>query len=313
MKRFSCVAAWLLAFVLLGSEGSAQTGTARGKVVDDKSQPIPDAAVTVEYLGGVTRKLDTKSNKKGEFTQVGLQSGVYRFTAAKDGYASSFVEARISLGEPTVLPDIKLVPRAAGGGTASDKAAQELRGSFQKAFELTQAGSYDEAEAAYKELLVKSPSVPEVHYNLGYVSVRKKDATAAEAAYLKAIELKPDYVEAYVALAELYQAGGNSVKATELLARAVADNPQDGRLQFNLGIFHLNAGRNQEAQTAFQRAVELDPGNPEVHFHLGTLAVGQNKVAEAVAHLEKYLSMKPQNPQNVGTAQAVLQALKPKQ
>jgi tetratricopeptide (TPR) repeat protein len=310
MKRFHRAGAWLLAFTLVAATASAQTGTARGKVVDDKSQPLVDAAITLEFKGGVTRKLDTKTNKKGEYTQVGLQSGIYRITAAKDGYQPAFIESRISLGEPTVLPDIKLSPRGAGGG--GGKAADDLQASFQKAVALTQAGKYDEAEAAYKEMLVKSPSVPELHFNLGFVYGKKKDAAAAEAAFLKAIELKPDYAEAYAALSEQYQLAGQADKASQMLAKAVADNPKDGRLQYTLGILHLNAGRTDEAMAAFQKAAELDPGNPEVHFRLGTLAVGQNKVAEAVTHLEKYLSMNPQNAQNVSTAQGLLAALKPK-
>jgi Flp pilus assembly protein TadD len=311
MKRLHWAGAWLVAFTLVAASGSAQTGTARGKVVDDKSQAIQDANVTLEYKGGVTRKLETKSNKKGEYTQVGLQPGIYRVTAAKDGYQPAFIESRIGVGEPTVLPDIKLTARGAAGG-GGDKATDDLRASFQKAVELTQAGKYDEAEAAYKELLVKSPSVPEVHYNLGYVYAKKNNAAAAEAALLKAIELKPDYAEAYAALAEHYQTTGQGEKASQLLAKAVADNPKDGKLQFTLGVFHLNAAKTEEAQAAFQKAAELDPGNAEVYFRLGTLAVGQNKVAEAVAHLEKYLSMNPQNAQNVATAQGLLAALKPK-
>ena len=310
MKRFHWAGAWLAAFTLVAAPGSAQTGTARGKVVDDKSQPLTDAAVTLEFQGGVTRKLETKTNKKGEYTQVGLQSGVYRVTAAKDGYQPAFIESRISLGEPTVLPDIKLTARGAAAGGA--KAGDELQASFQKAVELTQAGKLDEAEAAYKAMLVKSPSVPEVHFNLGFVYGRKKDVPAAEAAFLKAIEIKPDYAEAYAALSDLYQAAGQAEKASQLLTKALADNPKDGKLQFALGMVHLNAGRSDEALAAFQKAVELDPGNPEVHFRLGTLAVGQNKVDEAVMHLEKYLGMKPTSTQNVGTAQQLLAALKPK-
>ena len=312
-KQFSRAGACILAFTLIAAPVWAQTGTARGKVVDDKGQAITDAAITLEYKGGVTRKLDTKSNKKGEYTQVGLQPGVYRVTASKDGYQPAFIESRIGVGEPTVLPDIKLAARGGGGtGAPGDKGADELRAGFQKAVELMQAGKWDEAEAAYKEMLVKSPSVPELHFNLGFVYAKKKDAAAAEAAFLKAIEVNPDYAEAYAALSEHYQASGQADKAGLLLTKAVAANPKDGRLQYAMGIYHVNGGRTDEAQAAFQKAAELDPGNPEVEFHLGTLAVGQNKVNEAVTHLEKYLSMKPQNTQNVGTAQALLAALKPK-
>lgn len=310
MKRFLLTAGLLAALALVGAPASAQTGTARGKVVDDKGQPVADAAVLLEFQGGVTRKLDTKTNKKGEFTQVGVYPGVYRVTASKEGYQSAFVEQKIALGEATYLPDIKLTPKGGVGGGAVTR--EELGAAFKKATELTAAGQWDAAEAAFKEMLAKTPSIPEVHYNLGYVASEKKDWAAAEAAYLKAIELRPNYGEAYVALAKVHQDQGNAAKATEVMAQAAAAAGDDAKVQFNLGVFFLNAGKSAEAAAAFQKAAELDPANPEPHFHLGTIAVGQNKIPEAIASLEKYLAMNPQNPQSVATAQGLLGYLKPK-
>ena len=74
MKRFLVAGGLVMAGLLLASEARAQgSGTARGKVLDDKNQPVEGAAIVLDYQGGMTRKFNTKSNKKGEFTQVGLQ------------------------------------------------------------------------------------------------------------------------------------------------------------------------------------------------------------------------------------------------
>lgn len=310
MKRFLLTAGLFSALALVGAPASAQTGTARGKVVDDKGQPLPDAAVLLEFQGGVTRKLDTKTNKKGEFTQVGVYPGPYRITASKDGYQSAFIEQKINLGDATYLPDIKLLPK--GGAGAAGTTREELGAAFKKATELTAAGQWDAAEAAFKEILAKTPSIPEVHYNLGYVATQKKDWASAEAAYLKAIELRPNYGDAYVALATVYQDHGNAAKAMEIMTKAAEAAGDDAKVHFNLGVFYLNSGKSAEAESSFRKAVELDPSNPEPYFHLGTLEVGQNKVPEAIASLEKYLSMNPQNSQNVATAQGLLGYLKPK-
>ncbi len=310
MKRFLLTAGLLAALAWVGAPASAQTGTARGKVVDDKGQPVADAAIALEFQGGVTRKFDTKTNKKGEYTQVGIYPGVYRVTASKEGYLNQFIEQKINLGEATYLPDIKLLPKSsvAGGGVTRD----ELGAAFKKATDLTTAGQWDAAEAAFKEMLTKTPSIPEIHYNLGFVAGEKKDWAAAEAAYLKAIELRANYGEAYLALARVYQDQGSAAKAAEIMAKAGAAAGDDPKVQFNLGVFFLNAGKSAEAAAALQRAAELDPTNPEPHFHLGTIAVGQNKVPDAIASLEKYLSMNPQNAQNAATAQGLLGYLKPK-
>jgi hypothetical protein len=62
MKRLLVTGGLFLALALAGSAAQAQTGTARGKIMDDKGQPIPDAVVTIEFQGGVTRKYETKTN-----------------------------------------------------------------------------------------------------------------------------------------------------------------------------------------------------------------------------------------------------------
>ncbi|HEX6738215.1 MAG TPA: tetratricopeptide repeat protein [Vicinamibacteria bacterium] len=312
MKRFLAAGGLLVALALLGPEASAQTGTARGKVLDDKGQPLADSVINIEFQGGVTRKYETKTNKKGEFTQVGMQPGMYRFTVNHEGFQGTYIDYRISLGEPTYLPDVKLQTKAAAQAAAGGKAAEELGNAFKKATELAQSGQFDQAEAAFKEIAAKNPTIPEVYFNLGYIATQKKDWPAAQAAYEKTLELKPGYADAYAALARVYRESGQADKATEIMAKGAATGGDDAKMQFNIGIEHLNAGRSEEAMAAFQKAATLDPQNAEVHYHMGTLLVGQNKIPDAISHLEKYLSMSPTNQQNVATAQQLLAALKPK-
>ena len=313
MKRTLVAGGLCAAAFLFGAEAFAQTGTARGKVVDEKDQAVPEAVITLEFQGGITRKIETKTNKKGEFTQVGVYPGAYRITVSKEGYVPSVIDHRIQMGEPTYLPDIKIMTKAAAQAAAGDPGREELAANFKKAIDLTQAGQLDQAEAAYKEIVVKHPSVAEVHYNLGYVYSQKKDWPAAEAAYLKAIEIRPAYGEAYTALSRVYRESGQAAKATEILAKAAAENQGDPKVQFGVAVDLLNSGKGEEAVAAFQKVLALDPNYADAYFHLGTLAVGQNNIPEAVGHLEKYLSMNPTNTQNMATAQGLLQALKPKQ
>jgi len=317
MKRVYVAAAVAAAGLLLTAEaGWAQsTGAVRGRVVDEKGQSLPEAVVSLDFQGGVTRKFETKTNKKGEFTQVGLVPGGYRITANKEGYVGTYIDTRVGLGEPMQLPELKLTTKAAAqaaAGGEAEKANAALRELFAKANQLSNEKKTDEAIAAYNEVLAKNPQIAEAHYNIGYLRAQKKDWPAAEAAYLKALEVRPGYGEAISALARVYQDSGQAAKATELLTKAATDNPKDGKVQFHLGVFYLNAGKAEEATAAFQKAAEADPGNAEIYYYLGTLSVGQNKIPEAIASLEKYLSMNPTNTQNVATAQGLLAALKPK-
>jgi tetratricopeptide (TPR) repeat protein len=309
MKRAVVAAGLLLGLAFLAVPASAQTGSVRGKVTDSKGQPIVEAKVLIEYKGGMTRKFEVRTNKKGEWMQVGMQPGPYRFTASKDGYQPSYIDAKVPLGEPMELPDFKLAT-VAEAAEAQGSPAAELKERFEKAVELMNAGKLDEAEAAYKEILEKTPDVPEVYQNLGFISAKKKDFATAEADYLKALELRPESSDIASALAQLYQDTGQPEKAMALMAKQAGANPKDAKAQLNRGIFLLNAGQSEEAIEAFQAAIAADPQLAEAHYFLGTQLVGQGKIPEAIQSLEKYLSLNPTNAQNVQTAQGLLKALK---
>ena len=79
LTAFACAAALTIA-----SPAFAQsTGMVKGTVKDDKGQAVEGAKIVIEFAEGVNRKQETKTNKKGEFVQIGLQSGTYKITASK--------------------------------------------------------------------------------------------------------------------------------------------------------------------------------------------------------------------------------------
>ena len=306
MNRNFVIVGVIAALVLAGGVALAQsTGTARGKVIDLKGEPIVDAKVTLEFQGEMKRKFETKTNKKGEYTQVGLTTGNYRITAVKDGLAPSTVELRVTIGDVTYVPDIKLASAQVVAQVAAAKAADEITPAFNAAAELARQGKNDEAEAAYKALLVKAPMIPEIHLNLAYLYRQKKDWAAAEEAYKKALELRPNYSDANAGLLAVYQASGQADKAAAL-GQSAGNDP---KVQFDLGVTALNSGKYDEALAAFQKAAAADPSNAEAFYYLGTVNLSLNKIADARSNLEKYVSMNPKNATNLATAQGLLQAL----
>ena len=81
------LAAATLAFSLVaaGVPAAAQTtGQIKGKVVDGKGQPVDKAVVTIEFKGGTNMSREVKTNKRGEFIQVGLQPGPYYVVVKAD-------------------------------------------------------------------------------------------------------------------------------------------------------------------------------------------------------------------------------------
>ncbi len=314
MKRFIVGAGLLVALAFCATDAAAQTGAVRGKIVDDKGQPMVDVKIAIQFQGGLSRTFETKTNKRGEFTQVGLAIGDYKITATQTGYQGAFVTLRVGLGEPVQVPEMKLVPaavaQAAAGGGAPSQA--QVSADFKAAYELMQQGKLDEAEAAYKALLAKTPNIAEAYYNLGFIAGKRKDFAGAEAAYLKAAELKSGYGDAIVALAETYQASGQADKAAATIAKAAEDFASDAAVLYDLGVFNFNSGRSPEAAELFKKVADADASNTEVHYYLGSLSIGQNDVAAAQSHFEKYLAGAPTNAQFKATAEGLLNYLKTK-
>jgi Flp pilus assembly protein TadD len=309
MKRALIIAGVLLGLGALSAPVEAQSAIARGRVVDSQGKGVPEAKVLVEFQGEIPRKSELKTNKRGEYMQGGLNPGLYRFTASKEGYHPTYLEERVTSSAPTQIPDIMLkttdeVAKAEG------RATSETSKKFAEAIALVNAEKFDEAEARFKEIVQETPNVPEAYQNLAYIYARKQDWKNAEASYVKALALRPGDVNLTTGLAAIYTQTGRQSEADALMSRTVAEHPGDATVQFNRAIYLVNAGKVPEAIVEFEAVLRVDPTMAAAHFHLGTLLVGQGKVPEAVEHLEKYLSMNPNNKENVATARKLVESLK---
>lgn len=303
MKRLLTAVAALL---ISASLASAQMGGVRGKILDEKGQPIEGVAVKIEFQGGVTLAFDNKTNKRGEFMQIGLRPGMWKFTFIKEGYQPFAAPTKISLGDATVLPDTKLFPAKPGAGGAGE----DLQKTFAEAVAKLQANDFDGAIAAFDAMLLKNPSLSEAHYNKGYAQYQKKDYAAAEASLKRALEVKADYSDARVLLSSVFTTQGLKDKAVEIMSSGSSTG--DPKQLFNLGLALLNSNKSDEASAAFLRVEAAEPSNPEVQYYLATIAVGAGRTEECVTRLEKYLALGPKSEQNKATAQGLLGALKKK-
>ena len=158
IRRTLAIGTLALSLALVAVPASAQSGQVKGKVVDAKGQPIEGAKVTIANVETSGRKLETKTNKKGEYIQIGLQPGHYTITVEK-GDLKDTKDVQIHLDMAQL--DFTLAP---GQGTASkeDQAkAQAKNAAIQKAFgegvELSNQNKNDEAIAKFQEVIASVP------------------------------------------------------------------------------------------------------------------------------------------------------------
>jgi tetratricopeptide (TPR) repeat protein len=282
----------------------------RGKVVDGQGKPVPDATILFEATDA-NRKTTTKTDKNGDFLQVGLASGGYSVTASKDKVGTQTLKLQVRQG-PNQPMNFTL--SATSGVSSADKeAAAALQASAGAAVEAMKAGRHDEAIAKFQEVIAKVPTCQDCYYNIGVSQMAKQQYTEAEASFKKVLELKPDSAEAYTALANLY----NSQKKFDLAAEASANAAKysggaagggSAEASYNQGVILFNAGKFAEAKTQFEAATKADPNHSLAQYQLGMTALNLGQIPEAVAALEAYLKVDPNGPK-AGEVKAALPAL----
>jgi len=316
--RLACVAgAALFALAVTLPAAAQSTGLLKGTVKDASGQPVDGAKINIDMSEGVNRHFETKSNKKGEFVQIGLPPGRYTVTAEKDKLASPPTMAAVSVGRPG---EANLVIGAGGGGGGKEVAAKnaELKKAFDEGIAASQANNYDAAIAAFTRAAEINPNCADCQYNMGYMYAQKKDYDKAEAAYKKAVELRPEYAEAYNGLATIYNAQRKfdlaseaSKKGMEVGGGAAAAGGGAGSADshYNQGVILWNAGKIPDAKKEFEAAVAANPNHAEAHYQLGMALVNEGNLNGAATEFDTYLKLAPSGP-NAATAKGILSTIK---
>ena len=305
----------LFALSLTMPAGAQSTGMVRGSVKDPTGKPVEGAKISIDADAN-NRHFETKSDKKGEFVQIGLPPGAYKVSAEKDKTVAAPmpVQVRIGSGAPITLV------LGAGGGVTPEAAAKnaELKKAFEEGVAASRSGNHDAAIAAFTKAAELNANCYDCYYNIAFSESQKKDYGKAEAAYKKAIELKADYAEAYNGLANIYnaqrkfdEAATASAKAMELSGGAAAGAAGGGNADamFNQGVILWNAGKVADAKKQFEGAIAANPNHAEAHYQLGMALVNEGNLPAATTEFETYLKLAPMGP-NAATAKGILGTLK---
>ena len=110
-----------------GPSAHAQTGAARGVVLDEQGEPSPTPPWGWSPGASIARQYETKTNKKGEFSRVGLRAGPYRVTASKEGFAPVASEVQVPLGETIRIDALPTRPGGEGGRERGRGAPEAVR------------------------------------------------------------------------------------------------------------------------------------------------------------------------------------------
>ena len=232
----------------------------KGTVLDGAKKPLDKAGIVIEFKDGINRKDEVKTNKKGEFIQIGLAPGNYKVTASFEGLGEQSFDARVRLGDAA---EVNFLLGGGGGMNKEDAAkADTLKKTFDEGVTLSKAGSFDEAIAKFTEATALVPDCADDirHDNIGFAMMQKKDFDKAEVAFNKAIELKANYVDAYNGLATVYNSQKRYDKAQQMgekaaeLSASVGGTAGGVDAEYNQGVILWNAGKDPRRQAALRES-----------------------------------------------------------
>jgi Flp pilus assembly protein TadD len=149
-----------------------------------------------------------------------------------------------------------------------------------------QAGRLGEAEAIYREILVREPNHADALHWLGVIAFQMGRHDDAIELIERALGARPDHAPAHNNLGLALQAKGRLAEAEAAFRRALEYDPQDPEVHNNLGLALSAAGVGSAALTAFEHALALRPDYAEAHFNRGMSLLSAGRLEEGWAEYE---------------------------
>ncbi len=280
-RRLTGVMVLLAAFAFTVS-AFAQTGGVTGKCTGEDGKPLVGYTIQLDRQE-MKWSSHVKTNKKGEYTYIGLQIGTYKLTLFNPAGGQVFTMTQhIGLGDPTKVDFDMAKEKAtaykqqmANPETAKKIEEQQkeqkqftgLKATFDQATLLFGQQRFAEAAAMYEQALpmAKDKNVPVVLGQLGQ-------------AYGKAAGQEQNRDTRIQ----------DQQKAIDYFQKAIQIDPNNAAYHGNLGSVYADMGKVAEAQAELQKAADLNPtGASGYYYNLGVVMVNQAKMDEAAVALKK--------------------------
>jgi tetratricopeptide (TPR) repeat protein len=192
----------------------------------------------------------------------------------------------------------------------------------ERAHQLYNEGSYDEALATLREGLALYPNAVELHVGVGYARVARDEFAWARRSFEEALVLDPDHEDALAGLGETllkFGQGAGALKAfhrilelgyqddvelmlqvgralfrderfeeaKEFLDVAVQQVPDNAEAVAMVGYTEHRLGRDLAAIATLRRALQLDPDHAEARIYLGNVLYDRGEYEAALYHLDR--------------------------
>ena len=288
-RRLTGVVVLLASFAFTFS-AFAQTGGLSGKCTGQDGNPLAGYTIQVERQE-MKWSSHVKTNKKGEYTYIGLAPGNYKLTLVDPSGRQVFnISHHVGLGDPTEVNFDMAKEMAA--------ARKEQMANPDTAKKIEQAATEQKQFTGLKAT-----------FDQATLLFNQQRFAEAAAMFEQALPLAKDK-NVHIVLAQLAQAYGKAAaqeqskdarvqdqqKAIDNFQKAMQLDPNDASLHNNLGSVYADMGKVAEARAEFQKAADINPaGASGYYYNLGVVMVNQGKMDDAAVSLKKATDLDPTN------------------
>ncbi len=306
--KFRTLAAAIACIALLALVSYAQTASMEGTVIGMDGKPLQGAVIKLNRTD-VKQNFQTKTDKKGHWLYMGLQSGsVFTVVVEVNGQVVDQAEGvRASLSAPKPV-DFDLA-KSAAQREARAKALQAAAESGKLTDDLTRGMSSSEKEALEKQMKDQEASLKKNKerneaFQAGLTAAEAKQWDTAISSFEKAAEVDPGQVTIWANLADACfnraltkkdaERDADIQKGSDAYNKAITLKPTDAGLHNNFGGALAKVRKYNEAQAEINKAVELDAaGAAKYYYNLGAIYTNSGQAEQATAAFKKAIATDP--------------------
>jgi len=167
---------------------------------------------------------------------------------------------------------------------------------WQQAQQQLLAGRYGFALGAYRALVTRLSSIPELWFELGNAASGELDFPQANHAYRRALDLAPNNSNLISMIGQQYQGLRQLEDARSCFARAVAVNPDSVDARIVLAVWFEKERRLDEAWEQVESCLAKYPKDDQARYFRAFLLHRQKKEIEAETALRDLINDGPQYP-----------------
>ncbi len=297
----------------------AGRGTARlgGVVTDQDGEPLEGAQVTLSYAqGGGGAEHEAMTDKKGEWSFLGLGTGHWQLAVVMKGYEPYTQEVSVSqlARNPRIWIKIKKISAGMSGDVIQDESSFVFLDLGNK---LYKDGKYDEAIAQYELFLEKNPQAYQVRLNIADAYREKGEFDKATELYNNIIELsandptlgKDVSGKALAGIGDIYLEQNKLDEAQEYFRKSIERSPKNEVLAYNVGEIYFSNQNLEEALKYFELATQIKPEWPDPYLKMGYVYLNKADNDGAAKMFEKFLTLEPEG-ERTALARNILNAIK---